>query len=163
MKWSLASLSQSLAERSPRERQILLAGIGIGVPMLVWLLIWQPLLNMNSAAAQRVEQRRATLTWMQQASAQVRALQGQGAQQRTVAAPNQFITREAARLNLQINRIEPVANNRFNIWLAQADYLATVRLLDALHRQGFSIDSLNLAKQGEAGMVSVRLSVRAGA
>lgn len=151
----------SLAARSPRERRILIAAAALGIPMLVWLSIWQPLLKMRADAEQKVAQSRVALEWMQRASAQVKSLRGQPSAGQPRGAPNQRITRAAQVLQLSISRIEPAGNNRFNLWLADADYKNTVRFLDTLQQQGFNIDSLTMAQQGGPGMVSVRMSIEA--
>lgn len=151
----------SLADRTPRERRILMAAAALGIPMLVWLAIWQPLLTMHGDAEQKLAQSRATLEWMQMASARVKSLRGQQSTSRPIGAPNQRVTRAAQALQLSISRIEPAGDNRFNLWLADADYKNTVRFLDALQQQGFNIDSLTMAQQGAPGVVSVRLSIEA--
>lgn len=151
----------SLADRTPRERRIVIGAVALGIPLLVWALIWQPLLGMHARAEAGVEQRRDTLEWMQQASVRVKALQGRHTGGTTRGGPpNQRITRAAQSLQLSIARIEPAGNNRFNLWLAEADYRNAVRFFDALQQQGFTIDSLTMARQSP-GTVSVRLSIEA--
>jgi general secretion pathway protein M len=150
-----------LSHRTPRERQILLLGAIVGIPMIIWLAIWQPLLQSNTRWQQQVEQKRTELEWMQQAAAQVIALREGGDRRAQAGSPEQRVTREAGRLVLSVNRIEPGTGNRLNLWFNDADYDKVVRLLDALQTHGFAIENLSLSRQATPGQVNARITLGA--
>ena len=74
----MKSLNALLDGRSERERWILLGGIFAGIPLLVWLLLWQPLLDARASAEERLAQRQQIYSWMQGAAAQVTPRAGEG-------------------------------------------------------------------------------------
>lgn len=151
-----------LADRTPRERLILTVGAALAVPMIIWLLVWQPLLKGRDEAEKKVQARQQTLEWMRGAAAQVKALRASGVSASGVQQPpQQLVTSAAAQHKLLINRIEPAGGNRYNLWLAEADYLAVVRFIDTLQSRGVAVDAMSLSRQPGPGLVSVRLSVGA--
>lgn len=151
----------NLADRTPREKMILTAGVTVGVPLLVWLLVWNPLLSARQEALTKLESRRQTLEWMRGAASEIQSLRGTGkiAARSVTGSPEQMITSAARQQKLVINRIEPSGENRYNLWLAEADYQGAIRFLDSLHKQGVAVDSLNMARQAVPGRVSLRLTV----
>ena len=75
--------------RNERERTILLAGLIAGVPLLIWLAVWQPLISAKQQSSERLEQRREAYLWMQDAAAKVRAAQRSGRKVTTVTGSTQ--------------------------------------------------------------------------
>ncbi|HHO69319.1 MAG TPA: type II secretion system protein M, partial [Gammaproteobacteria bacterium] len=59
----------------PRERRLVTAGGVVLALLLVYLVVWEPLAARYRQLQDSVAQQRETLAWMQQAAAQVKALQ----------------------------------------------------------------------------------------
>lgn len=148
--------------RTERERGILLLALVLGVPILVWLLLWQPLLSARTQAVDKLAQREKTFSWMQESSAKIVAA-GMAGQQRGVDSgqplPGQ-IAQVAKQLSITLTRLEPQSDGRYSIWLAALDYNNTVRFIDTLLKAGISIDNLDMSLLERPGMVSLRAAVR---
>ncbi|MGB1907390.1 MAG: type II secretion system protein GspM [Spongiibacter sp.] len=155
----MKSLSAMFNGRSEREQQILAAGILVGIPLLVYLLIWQPLLDGRRAAAERLEQRQQSYIWMQNAAAQIRAAQGNGQRLAFTGSPQQQITSAARQYSINISRIEPQSGGRYSVWVARCDYNNAVQFIDALLASGIALQSLSMNLLDVPGNVSLRLSL----
>jgi len=156
----MKALNQLLEGRSERERIILIAGVVVAIPLMVWLLLWQPLLNARSSAESRVEQRRSAYVWMQQAAEQFQMVRGRVPQASSGAgSPQQQITGAAAALAINVNRIEPQSSGRYSLWVANTDYSSAVRLIEALSVSGMTVYSVNMSLLDVPGNVSLRASV----
>lgn len=156
----MKSLNALLDGRSERERWILLGGIFAGIPLLVWLLLWQPLLDARASAEERLTQRQQIYSWMQGAAAQVTAARGRGQSLGTVSgSPQQQITSAARQFGVNISRIEPQSNGRFLVQVAMTDYNSAVRFIDALLMAGMPLDSLSMGRLDVPGRVSLRATL----
>ncbi len=149
-----------LSARSEREQQVVFAGVFVGLPLILWLALWQPLLQARDSSAQRLEQRRDAYLWMQEAAAQIRVARGNG-RQLTVAAGStqQQITSAARQFSLAISRIEPQAAGRYSVQVSSADYNSAVRFVDALLMTGMPLHSLAMGRLDVPGKVSLRVSL----
>ncbi|MBQ0761052.1 MAG: type II secretion system protein M [Gammaproteobacteria bacterium] len=153
-------LDRLLEGRNERERQILIIGGALAIPLIIWMLIWQPLLKANSAATSRLEQRRQSYAWMQQAASEVQAMRGVVPQSAALSgSPQQQITGAAAALAVNINRIEPQASGRYSVWIAKTDYSSAVQFIETLSVAGMTLYSANMTLLDLPGSVSLRASL----
>ncbi|WP_269619339.1 type II secretion system protein M [Zhongshania sp. BJYM1] len=153
-------INRLLEGRNERERQILLIGGSVAIPLLIWMLIWQPLLKANSTAEARLEQRRQSYTWMQQAASQIQSMRGTVPQAAALSgSPQQQITGAAAALSVNINRIEPQSSGRYSIWIAKTDYSSAVQFIETLSVAGMTLYSANITLLDVPGSVSLRASL----
>nr|WP_246386860.1 type II secretion system protein M [Litorivivens lipolytica] len=159
----LNQIDWRMSGRTPRERQIVLGAVIIGIPLIVWALIWQPLLDWRSSEQQRLESRQRTLEWMQGAAAKIEGYRRSGRQStgRSGGSPEQSITRTAAALGLSLSRMEPGGDQRFNVFFSDAEYKNLLRFLHQLQEQGLVIESLTMGQLPQAGHVSVRMTLGA--
>ena len=151
------ALKQWFESRDERERTILLVGVAVGLPLFIWLAVWQPLLNARLQSAERLEQRRDAYLWMQDAAAKVRAAQQSG---RKIAAvtgsTQQQITSAARQYSVAISRIEPQSNGRYAVQVSNSDYNSIVRFVDGLVASGMPLHSLSISRLDMPGKVAMR-------
>ena len=153
-------IDRLLEGRNERERQILIIGGILAIPLIIWMLIWQPLLKANSAAETKLEQRRKAYAWMQQAAAQIQSMRGSVPQSAALSgSPQQQITGAAAALSININRIEPQSSGRYSVWVAKTDYSSAVQFIETLSVAGMTLYSANITLLDSPGSVSLRASL----
>lgn len=159
MNWR--DIDWKLSQRTERERQIVYGGVAIAIPLLVWALIWQPLLQWRTTEERRAESKQQTLEWMRGAAAQIEMYRraGRAANAGIAGSPEQLITRSAASLGLAVSRIEPSGDRRFNVFFAAADYKNFLKFIHQLQQQGLSIESLTMGQLPQSGQVSVRMTL----
>ncbi len=155
MKW----LNQLLEGRSEQERFTLIVGAAVAVPLIIWLMLWQPLLSARDSAEKRLEQRRSSYVWMQQAAQQLQSARGSVSGSALSGSPQQQITRAASALAINVNRIEPQSAGRYSLWVASTDYTSAVQLIEALSAAGMTLHSANMSLLDVPGSVSLRASV----
>ena len=152
-----------MTQRTPRERQIVYGALAIGIPLLIWALIWAPLLDWRASEQQRLTARQNTLEWMQGAAAKIELYRrsGRNSGAPVSGSPEQQITRTAASLGLALSRIEPGGEQRFNVFFADANYQNLLRYLHQMQEQGLVIESLTMGQLPQPGQVSVRMTLGA--
>ncbi|MFT5576769.1 MAG: general secretion pathway protein M [Bermanella sp.] len=155
------TIDWKLTQRTESERKTVFIGAAAGIPLIIWLAIWQPLLSWRTDAEQRFDSRQQTLEWMQSAATTIRAHRQSGRPSTSAVSgsPEQMITRAAAVLGLAISRIEPSGEQRFNVFFAEADYQQFLQFVDQLQKQGLIIESLTMGQLPKPGQVSIRMTL----
>ncbi len=151
-----------------RERWILVAAVALLIPLLLYLLVWEP-------AAKRVETLRASvsagekqLAWLQQASAEARALQAGAGGTAAVQANVSLISaveRSATERNLRghLKRIEPQGSDKIAIDIDGAAFDDIIRWIDELQsRYGANVAQFTAARGDQPGRIQGRLVMSRG-
>ncbi len=155
------------ANLQPRERQVLIIGLAVAVPLLFLILVWEPILERRASLQERVTEQRDQLAWMQQAAQQIATLQAQGGQKQ--ASPGQslltLVDSSARRAGLgdAIKRIQPEGQGEVRVWLDAAPFDPLLGWLDGLSADhGVSVKGVVVERAEGAGLVNVRLVLEGG-
>ncbi len=149
-----------------REQRVLLAGAGILLVLLLYVLIWQPLQSRHERAANGVVSGQATLGWMLEAAAEVRALQGSGTsagnglEGRSLLA---VVDQSARRTGLgdALKRVEPEGAGAVRVWLEAASFDQMIGWLAGLsQQQGVQVDVISIERGDATGRVNARLTLQ---
>lgn len=159
-------MSNWWAGLAPRERVILLVGMGVLSLLVIWLLIVEPVMNKRAELRQEVMQLTADYTWMQQAALEVRRRAGmqQDGQLAAGAAGGSVLTlievsASAAGIKASMERVQP-EDEGARLWFDAVAFDALVRWLAELEeRQGLLVSQLAVDAGAEPGMVSARVLV----
>jgi general secretion pathway protein M len=149
-----------------RERLILAAGALLTVPLLLWALLWRPLVGGVGRLEQEVDAQREQLRWMQDAAAEINQLRGSGTQAvglggRSLLAVVDQSARGAG-LGNGLKRIEPESADAVRVRLEGVGFDAVVTWLDELARTfGVYASLVSIEREPTAGQVSVRLTLHA--
>ncbi len=144
---------------SAREQRVLLLGGATLCVILLYFFAWQPFVVEKQRLTQQVSDQYATLQWMQQAAADIQALQAQQmpaasspVQTSLLALVDQSIRNGA--LSSINKRIEPKGDNQVRVDFTAVDFNHLLQWLTQLHNQHqVSISSLNLERLTQAGRV----------
>jgi general secretion pathway protein M len=150
-----------------RERLILAAGALIVVPLLLWALLWRPLVGGVERLEQDVESQREGLRWMQNAAAEINQLRGSGSQAAAGLGGRSLLavvdqSARSAGLGNGLKRVEPESADAVRVRLEGVSFDAMVTWLDELARQfGVFASLVSVERETTPGQVSVRLTLRA--
>ncbi|MEX0740234.1 MAG: type II secretion system protein M [Pseudohongiella sp.] len=152
------------SQKTSREQLVLLAGVGVVMLYLIWLLLWQPMLQARELSAQRVasaEQSLLVVRGLAQELADARENPASGG----VAGSGslaQTLDESASALGLRIASLEPAADNSsVSVRLNDVGMAAVLAWLFEIERTGtMSIDSLTMAPVPTPGNVAVSLRLR---
>jgi general secretion pathway protein M len=151
-----------------RERLLVSAGAAVLLLLLLYLLVWEPIASGYASLQDDVEQQRQTLAWMQQASAQIEALQGSsgaggaGLGGRSILAVVDQSARSGG-LGDAIKRIEPDGSKSVKVWLEGAAFDPMIVWLGQLARS-YQIEPAMLTLEPVGGgRVNARLTLLATA
>lgn len=148
-----------------RERLILIGGGAVLVLVLLWALLWQPLVGRVGEMESEVATQRENLRWMQNAAAELQQLRGSGAQSaaglggRSLLAVADQSARSAG-LGNGLKRIEPESGNAVRVRLEGVAFDDVVVWLEGLAREaGVLATSIAIERANAPGLVNVRLTL----
>jgi general secretion pathway protein M len=151
----------------PRERRLVMAAAALLLVLLLYVGLWEPLVNNVDRLRSSTAQQQSVLSWMQQAAQEVKQLRGGG----TVARPatGQSLlslvdsSAKAGRLGTALKRVQPDGEQRVRVWLEAASFDDLVRWLTTLQqRQGVHVVSSVFEAKDEVGRVDARIVFEAG-
>lgn len=151
----MTALASWFRGRSLREQRMLLAMLGVAVPVLLWLLVWRPVTGALDAARERhaeaVERHGRVLT----AAA---ALKGAG---RPVAAPPgdlaSYVGQAASNSGLSLTAAAAQGPNRAAVAIASGDPRAMTGWLRGFEQQGLVVQEVRMTPtaDGSASLTAV--------
>jgi general secretion pathway protein M len=155
--------------KTQREQLMLITAGAAMLVFLLYLLAWQPFTEAIEQNHQRVISKQATLQWMEENLGEVQRLRRQQ-NSGGAAATNEALltlvdrTSKQNQLRQQIQRIKPQGENSVQLWVEQAPFDTLMKWLGELsERYGILIDTLNIDRQNDPGVVNARLVLqRAG-
>lgn len=135
MQTLIAKLQARLAQLAPRERVVLLAGLGLGLLILGYLLLLNPIVKARAELRDSIRQQEEELAWMQEAAQEVGRLTGTGSPAAPAGgSPLAAIDASARQLGLgtALTRVEPGGRNEVRVWLEDAPLAELMRWLALL-------------------------------
>lgn len=151
-----------------RERFIVIAGTLVLAPLLLWAILWRPLVGAVDALEQEVAVQRENLHWMQNAAGELQRLRGAGTQGSAGLGGRSLLavvdqSARTAGLGAGLQRIEPDGADAVRVRLEGIPFDTLVTWLDQLSQQAGVLASLVSIERGTAGpgQVNVRLTLYA--
>lgn len=148
-----------------RERVIVSAGGLVLVLVLIYLMIWEPMVNKREQVRADISALSADLAWMQQVAGQVKRRSAQqGSQPSMGTAGGSVLTlvevsARAAGINEALERVQPEEQGA-RIWLTETGFDALLQWLGELEqRHGLQISQLAVDAGNAPGMVTARIKV----
>lgn len=156
--------------RSLNSRQQRLIGAAavvlIGIVVYVW--VWEPLVEARDAERERVAQQQAMLNWLEALVPVVEELRRRGDRPASLGDRSLLgLADESARaagLAGALTRIEPAGEDQVRVWLDGADFVATMGWLEQFSRnQPIQVGQLQIDRAQGSGQVNVRVTLVADA
>jgi len=155
-----------LASLDPRERLMVYAAAGVLAVLLFYVVLLHPFYSSYDKLRDGVEQRRATLQWMQESAVKVRQLKGanpaaQGMAGRSLLSVTDGSARTAG-LGDALKRVEPDGSTGVRVWLEGAPFDSVIGWLRVMSSSyGVDVDSASIERTSTPGRVNARLSLQA--
>lgn len=153
----------SVSER----RSLLVGGVALGL-VLIYGLIWLPLQRSVIAMQAQVVKNQELVTWMQNASADVRSILGNAPAVRTERGDSSLLalvdnTAKQTNLGQAVRRVEPKGKDEVRVRLEDAPFDDMIRWLTDLQlRYGVQAESVSVDKQPSPGRVNANLTLKEG-
>lgn len=149
-----------------RQQRLLSAAMAVLVVAVLFVSVWEPLLESRNFEQERVAAQRALLDWLEAVEPAAAALRQGQAGARDLGGRSLLgladQTARAAGLAGALTRIEPVGENQVRVWLDEADFTATMRWLEGLSiNHPVRAAQLEIERGRSAGMVNVRVTLSA--
>lgn len=147
----------------PRERNLVGGGAAILVLLLLYSIIWEPIASSYTELDDSVQQQQETLAWMQQAAAQIKALQRSGDSAGGLGGRSLLaVVDQSARsggLGNAIKRIEPDGSKGVKVWLEGAAFDPMILWLGKLAKSFRIEPSMITLEPIGGGRVNARLTL----
>lgn len=155
--------NMSVSER----RTFLVGGVAL-VLVLIYGVIWLPLQRSVILQQETVVKNQALVTWMQNASADVRALIGSAPAMRTERGDSSLLalvdtTAKQSNLGMAMRRVEPKGKDEVRVRLEAAAFDDMIRWLTELQlRYGIQTESVSVDRQPSPGRINANLTLKEG-
>ena len=158
-------MKEWFAGLEPRERQLVSGGAAVLALLLLYTMIWEPIVSGYRNLQEDVAQQTETLAWMQQAAAQIRGLQrsdaggaARGLGGRSLLAVVDQSARSGG-LGNAIKRIEPDGSKGVKVWLEGVAFDPMILWLGKLTKTYQIETSLITIEPQGGGRVNARLTL----
>lgn len=154
------------SQLSGRQQRLLGTGLAVLAIALLFVTVWEPLVESRNFERERVASQRALLDWLEAVEPTVDALRQAQTGGRDLGGRSLLgladQTARAAGLAGALTRIEPVGENQVRVWLDEAEFTATMRWLEGLSiNHPIRAAQLEIERGRSAGMVNVRVTLSA--
>lgn len=149
---------------NPRQRGLMVLAALTLVGALLFVGLWEPMVEAREQRRDRVAAQQALLSWLDAVSPMAVELRRQADRSRA-EAPRSLLgladeTARAAGLAGALSRIEPAGEDRVRVWLDGADFLATMQWLEQLAAgHPVAVGQLDLERARSSGQVNVRVTL----
>ena len=157
-------IQMKLAQMEPRERYLTIAGSIIVFIMLLYLLIWDPIMSGHTEQQEQYQANTQLLSWMQQAAEEAAGYQSAGPQL-SGALRNQSISSLASisatstGVKNAITKLES-KNDEVNAELKNANFNQVINWIDNMQsRYAIYASKVKIEPNDKPGAVDVRLSL----
>lgn len=163
----IEQLKQYWDRLQARERRVLLVGAVALVLLILYAVVWEPLVDGRARLAREVTEQRALLAWMEQSAREVQVLRGNQASQGLGGQSLMSVVDRTARaegLGEVLERVQPDGEKAVRVWLTQAPFDQSLRWLDKLTTiQGVRITGLVVERGETPGKADLRITLEVGA
>ncbi len=153
-----------------RQQRVLMIAGAVLTALLIYVWVWEPLLETRAAERERVAQQQALLDWLDAVAPMAEQLRRDGSGQRAESLGERSLlgladeTARAAGLAGALTRIEPAGERQVRVWLDGADFVAAMGWLESLSRsQPIQVSQLQVDRARSRGQVNVRVTLVADA
>lgn len=146
-----------------RERIMVAGGGAILLIMMLYLMIWEPVMNGVKDAQENVVRQEKLLGWMQDAGTEVKRLRGSSVVPGQLQAGQSLLSlidssAKTAGLGNQVKRVKPEGDNKVRIWLDDVAFDEMVKWLENLaQKYGVQVESTVIDKANMNGRVNASL------
>lgn len=151
------------ASLEANERRMLIIAAPLLLIMLLYVGVWEPLVNKVDDLRVSTAEQESLLTWMRGAAQEVKQLRGRSGQRAKPASGQSLLslvdrTAKSARLGPALKRVQPDGEQKVRVWLEAASFDDVVRWLTSLEtRHGVRVASSVFQALEATGRVDVRL------
>jgi len=151
------------AQLKLRERWLLIGAGGVILVVMMYLMLWEPVVLKIERLQSSVKSKQELVAWMQQSAVEYKQLKasssstksrnGRGGQSLLA-----IIDRSAQQQRLSLRRVEPDGANRVRVSLESVSFDNAMRWIENVQRQnGVQVVSAVLDRDKSPGRVNVRL------
>ncbi|MGI0116683.1 type II secretion system protein GspM [Zooshikella sp. RANM57] len=142
-----------------RDRRALLIMVVAVTLTVVYMLIWDPVMQWSEESRKEYQSNMDTLAFIQANEQAARQSASQGGQQVSQDKLSAVVTGAARQQGIKLSRVQP-SNEGVTVWMDKVAYQKLLAWVINLHNQyHFTIEKIRIDAQDEAGMVRAYLSI----
>lgn len=158
----------ALDQLDARQRRLLLLAAVVLIGALLYVQVWEPLVESRALERERIAEQQAMLDWLTAITPMAEQMRQQQTG-RAVASDRSLLgladeTARAAGLAGSLTRIEPAGDNQVRVWLDGANFVATMSWLQQMSmRYPVEVSQLSVDRARQNGQVNVRVTLASNA
>lgn len=158
---SIEQLTDRFNSLESRERKMLLMGLLTLLLIIIYSLIYKPVISSIASLQKSNVENQQLLVWMAQSAATIKNSSGGAnkANKRAGHSLNEVINSTASSTKITISRSQPRDNNQYQIWLDQIVFNELLVWLAVLQNDyGVFVSNINIGTTDKKGYVRVNLT-----
>jgi general secretion pathway protein M len=158
----IAPLQAAFARLAPRERRLVVAGALALLLTLLFVLVWEPLVQHHRRQTLALEESRALAHRLELIGAEVAALRGGQPKVDRSASLLATVDRAArsGTLGVSPSRLQPEGQREVRVWLDEVVFENLLQWIDELaNRHGVVVQTLDVERSDSPGRVNARLTL----
>lgn len=147
-----------------RQRRLIGLAVLVLAAALVYVWIWEPLVQARETERARIAQQQALLNWLEAVTPMAERLRDNSRSSRDLDGRSLLgladETARAAGLAGSVARIEPTGDDEVRVWLEGADFVSVVGWLESFSRaRPVQVSQLQVDRTGNEGKINVRVTL----
>jgi general secretion pathway protein M len=160
MKNALARFQAWFAQLAPRERWMVVAAAIVVAITLLYLAVWEPLVNAQQRRSLALQEARALASRIEQLAGQTQGARGPAVNLGVSVLSAVDQSARAGALDKPPSRIQPEGEREVKVWIDGVSFDALLRWLQSLQTgYGISVQSAELERGAAPGQVNAQLSL----
>ncbi len=147
-------------QQSTRDQQVLKIGSIVILSGLLYFVVINPLINGHRKVETRIKAAEKELRWMIESAAKFK--NSSVTTIRSNRPVSQIATLSAKKFGIVLTRVQPKRNNQLGLWLDTVNFNNLIHWLKAMQGKGLRVDSIDINKTENPGLVKVTLTVSGG-
>lgn len=150
----------------PREQRLIISATILGMVVIIYSLIWAPLIDSRDARRLQVQNSQTQLVWMQTQAKHIQRIKlanpnsTQASNSRSLLAVVDSLANQLG-LRSAIQQIEPDGQSQATLWINSINFDALMTMLGELEKKAqISVSEASIDRLENSGMVKATLVLR---
>lgn len=152
-------IKQFLGELTTSERHRLFVASLLILVLLIYILIWTPLIDQHRALNQTLQQKQQLLRWME-ASASIVASNNTPRETLDTASLQRLVSSRARYHKIEISRLQSMTNGRVQLHIDHLSFNTLLDFVAFLNAKGAILDQASIKQLDSSGSVSTGLTFK---
>lgn len=156
-------LKEKFAQLAMREKVLVAVAAFAVLFLLVYMLVWQPMVEKQNRLDRQWNKANADMTWIMENGAALQSLKGGSGKSSSRGNLSSILNQAAVSTGLAMKRFQPKGQNEAQVWFEQVSYNKLLDWFKTVEQdKGLTLRKVNITESGENNVVDVSVVVKQG-